>query len=218
MTWAQPWQVHPICTQASCAYLLAGPHGLVLVDAGLARDGAAVLQALRRLGRQDVRLIFITHAHGDHYGGAAAVRRATGAPIAIHQADAAALAQGRTLLGVARGRGRWLAGWVQRWRLPPLTPDILLRGGERLDDVGLDAEVLPTPGHTPGSISLWVAGQWLFVGDLLSSTGRPHAQRYFAADWAALAASVSQVQALRPQLTYPGHGRQPIYARELQAL
>ncbi len=215
--------IHTLWTVGSYAYLLEGPVGLALVDAGLWRDGALILRALRRLRRDDLRLIFLTHAHVDHYGGAAAVRRATGAPIAIHHADGDALARGATPLRAApRGPGRWLAplfAQVTRWwRPPPTQPDILLRDGDRLDDFGLDAVVLHTPGHTPGSACLWAAERWLFAGDLLSSTGRPHAQRYLATDGDALATSFRCVQALRPPLTYPGHGRKPIPADVLASI
>ncbi len=208
-------EIHTVWARGSYAYLLAGSKGIILVDAGLWRSGTIILHALRRLRRDDVRLIFLTHAHVDHYGGAAAIRRATGAPIAIHHADGDALAQGATPLRPAQsGPGRWLAllfTQVTRWwRPPPTQPDILLRDGDRLDDFGLEAVVLHTPGHTPGSACLWMAERWLFAGDLLSSTGRPHAQRYLATDGEALATSLRRVQALRPQLTYPGHGRKPI--------
>jgi glyoxylase-like metal-dependent hydrolase (beta-lactamase superfamily II) len=103
------YQIHTLWTVGSYAYLLKGPEGLALVDAGLWRNGAPILRALRRLGRDDLRLIFLTHAHVDHYGSAAAIRRATGAPIAIHHADRDALAQGATPLRAApHGLGRWL--------------------------------------------------------------------------------------------------------------
>ncbi len=223
LTRLKPWQIHTLWTIGSYAYLIEGPEGLVLVDAGLWRDGALVLRELRRRQRDDLRLIFLTHAHVDHCGGAAAIRRATGAPIAIHRADGDALAQGATPLHAApRGPGRWLPPilkWAARWwRPPPTSPDLLLRDGDRLDDFDLDAVVLHTPGHTPGSACLWVAGQWLFAGDLVSSTGRPHVQRYLATDWDALAASIRRVRALSPALTYPGHGRKPISSQELQVL
>ncbi len=214
-------QVYPLQAGGSCAYVLAGPAGAVLIDAGLRRDGAKILRVLQRLA-VPLRLIFITHAHADHYGGAAAVQRATGAPIAIHRADAEALAHGQTQFGAARGRGRWLAAGListaRMWQPPAITPDILLQDGDHLDAFSCDAVVLHTPGHTPGSATLWAAGQWAFVGDLLSSTGRPHAQRYFATDWAALAASVRRVQALQPALIYPGHGRRAVNQRELALL
>ncbi len=66
--------------------------GAVLVDAGLPGYAGPILAKLEELGHPDLRLIYITHAHVDHYGSAAAVQRATGAPIAVHADDAGDLA------------------------------------------------------------------------------------------------------------------------------
>ena len=98
--------VHNIPTGMSTAYLIESDGGLALVDAGLPRYERRVLRRMRALGRDDLRLIFITHAHLDHYGSAAALRRLTGAPIAIHRADGDTMARGDTPLGSVRGRGR----------------------------------------------------------------------------------------------------------------
>ena len=53
-----------------------------------ARPALEAVSALERIGRPSLNLIYITHAHIDHFGGAAAVQRATGAPIAVHGAAA----------------------------------------------------------------------------------------------------------------------------------
>jgi glyoxylase-like metal-dependent hydrolase (beta-lactamase superfamily II) len=49
---------------------------------------------MKELGRTDLKAIWITHAHYDHYGSAATLRRATGARIGVHPADANYLVRG----------------------------------------------------------------------------------------------------------------------------
>ena len=194
----------------------------MLVDAGLPRHEQSVLRRMRALGRDDLRLIFITHAHLDHYGSAAALRRLTGAPIAIHRADGDAMAGGETLLGSVRGRGRLLQALLPLFepylRPEPTLADFLLDNGEDLRAYGLDAAVLHMPGHTPGSSCLLVEGRLAFVGDLLSTTGRPHVQRFFADDWSLIPEGLARLQALRLEWVYVGHGRCPLSGEALQRL
>ncbi len=204
------------------AYLIESDAGLILVDAGSPGHERSVLRRMQALRRDDLRLIFITHAHLDHYGSAAALRRLTGAPIAIHRADAGAMARGETPLGSVRGRGRLLKALLPllepALRLEPTRPDFLLDDGDHLRTCGLDtldATVLHTPGHTPGSSCLIVEGQVAFVGDLLSTTGRPSAQRFFADNWALIPESLARLQALRPERVYTGHGRRPLSGETL---
>jgi glyoxylase-like metal-dependent hydrolase (beta-lactamase superfamily II) len=204
------------------AYLLESQTGLVLVDAGSPGFEGRVLAALKTLGRQDLRLIFITHAHLDHFGSAAALRRCTGASIAIHKADALAMANGETHLGSVRGRGRLVQALMPLVRCflrpEPTQPDHLLIDGQRLDAFGLDAVLLHTPGHTPGSSCLIAAQRYAFAGDLLSTNGRPHAQRYYADNWSLIPSSLDRLKALKPEKTYPGHGRAALDAQALQQL
>ncbi len=215
-------QVHNVPMGMACAYLIESGAGLVLVDAGSSGHEPGVLRRIRALGRDDLRLIFITHAHLDHYGSAAALRRLTGAPIAIHRADGDAMARGDTCLGSVRGRGRLVRALLPLFK-PYLQPeptlaDFLLDDGENLRAYGLDAVVLHTPGHTPGSSCLLVEGRLAFVGDLLSTTGRPHVQRFFADDWSLIPNSLARLQALRPEWIYTGHGRRPLSGEALQRL
>ena len=214
--------VHIIQAGMGCAHLIEGDAGLVLVDAGSPGNEKKILRQLRAVGRDDLRLILITHAHFDHDGSAAALRRLTGAPIAIHRDDAGALARGETRLGAARGRG--IAGQVALrflgncLRPEPASADILPEEGDHLGRYGLDAVVLHTPGHTPGSCCLLVERQIVFVGDLLSNNGRPSIQRYYAQDWSLIGDSVDRVQAARPEWVYTGHGRRPMSGETLQRL
>ena len=214
--------VHGLDMGLARAYLLESRAGLVLVDAGSPGSERNALAALRALGRKDLRLVFITHAHLDHYGSAAALRRLTGAPIAIHQLDATAMSCGETHLGSVRGRGRVVQALMPLFapflRLEPTQPDYLLEDGQSLDSFGLDAVILHTPGHTPGSSCLIVEECYAFVGDLLSSNGKPHTQRYYAEDWSLLPSSLARLKASKPEKAFPGHGRAPLDGPVLQQL
>jgi len=215
-------QVHKISMGMALAYLIESEAGLVLVDAGLPRYEQRVLRRMRVLGRDDLRLIFITHAHIDHYGSAAALRQLTGAPVAIHHADGEAMARGETRIGSVRGRGKLvralLSPFVFGRRLEPTQADLFLNDGDDLHDYGLGATVLHTPGHTPGSSCLIVEGRLAFAGDLLSTTGRPHVQRFFADDWSLIPNSFARLQAQRPEWIYAGHGRHPLSGEALGCL
>lgn len=156
-------------------HIIKGDSGCVLVDAGTPGSEGRIAKALREQGLSfgDIRLIVITHAHMDHAGSAAALRRATGAPIVAHEGD----------LPHYRREARMTfcpTGWAGRYLLrrgiilrpyEGFQPDMLLRSGETLDlrPYGVEGHVLPTLGHTAGSVSIELASREALVGDLVSS-------------------------------------------------
>jgi hydroxyacylglutathione hydrolase len=204
------------------AYLIETEDGLLLVDTGSRGSEQKVLRLMHSLGRNDLRLIFISHAHLDHYGSASALRRLTGATIAIHSLDAEAMTLGETPLGLARGRGRLvkplLPFFLRFVKLEPTPPNRLLEDGEWLAGFSLDTRIVHLPGHTPGSACLLVDGRLAFVGDLLSSTGRPHVQCYYAHDWSLISSNLSRLKAFQPEWIYPGHGNRPLDGQTFQKL
>ena len=134
--------------------------GLV-VDPG--DDIDAILSIVRKHGLT-VKAIVITHAHIDHIGGAQKLKAATGAPVYMNPNDAALQA----MLDVQ-------AGWLGM--LPPENVEIdsAANDGDRLLVGATEVHVLHTPGHTQGSISLWIPAEGkLVAGDTLfrDSIGR----------------------------------------------
>jgi len=205
-------RIHRLNMQVSNVYLIESADSLVLVDAGMPFSDRIIVPRIEDFADKPLRLIFITHAHLDHYGGAAAVREKTGAPIAIHPADAQSMIEGKTPLGSIRDWD-WVEPTmplVEQWAQAPLSPtepDVLLEDGDDLRAWGLtDAVVIHTPGHTPGSTTLLVDGKHALVGDLIATTGEARAQRTYADNWDELAASLRRVQEMEPEIVYPGHG------------
>ncbi len=212
-------RVQTIRTRLSNCYVVEADSGVILVDAGAPGDTDMILSVVddRRLN-----LILITHAHFDHYGSAAEIRRRTGAPIAIHEADVEYMHRAETHLGIVKGRGKIAAALLplaQRFYRPePTDADIHLHDGEDLGSFGFDAVAIHTPGHTIGSCSLICGEDAAFVGDLLSTKGGAHMQRYFAMDWSALIPSLEKVRHYRPALIYAGHGKWAMSRNELEGL
>ncbi|MCW6507809.1 MBL fold metallo-hydrolase [Lichenifustis flavocetrariae] len=153
------------------SFLLIGERPVV-VDTGVPGSAPKVLAALAREGFApgDVSLILITHRHVDHIGSAAAVKRATGAPVAVHALDAEWLRKGD-------GGTRPPTGWGGRLldltglpsqRAAPCAPDLVIDRDLPLAPYGVsDGVVLHTPGHTPGSISALFPNGDVLAGDLV---------------------------------------------------
>ncbi|MER7174334.1 MBL fold metallo-hydrolase [Streptomyces mesophilus] len=126
----------------------------VVIDA--AHDAEAVIAAL---GERRLTAIVCTHAHNDHINAAPALAEATGAPILLHLDD-------RVL-------------WKQTH--PGREPDSYLSDNQRIAVAGTELEVLHTPGHAPGAISLHLpALGTVFTGDTLFAGGPGATGRSFS--------------------------------------
>jgi hydroxyacylglutathione hydrolase len=185
-------------------WLVESDDGLLLVDCGTMLGTAKrVLGSIVDLGHQpgDLRHIVLTHCHPDHVGGAAELKRLTGARVAIHELDAPVVA------GTERPpKGGLAMRALYRLFARPVAPDLLLRDG---DTVGGTLRVVHVPGHTAGSIVLVRADGVVFSGDALLSDkqGRllPPDPR-LALDRAQAETSAESIRALRPRLLLTGHG------------
>jgi hydroxyacylglutathione hydrolase len=213
-------RVHSIFGGIAVSHLIESDGGLVLVDAGLPGFEHFILRRMAALGRDDLRLIFITHAHMDHYGGAAALRRLTGAPIAIHRDDAGAMARGETNLGSCRGFGRVIGPFLPMLEAnappEPTQADVLVEDGTDLRAYGLDGVVVHTPGHTPGSSCLFVEERFAFVSDLISAVFGVRGAIFFSQDWTQVPRNLARIRALEPEKIYVGHALRPVDGARLQ--
>ncbi|RSS98435.1 MBL fold metallo-hydrolase, partial [Streptomyces sp. WAC05950] len=134
------------------AYLLLGRRP-VIVDAGTPGSGRRIAEQVASHGVDpaDVSLIVVTHGHIDHFGSAAELHRLTGAPVAGHVADLGPFRTGRAREPyLPTGRmGRLMARNKNlHLRVEPFEPGVLVTGETDLDDFGVAARIMPTPGHT----------------------------------------------------------------------
>ena len=174
----------------------------MVVDPGGSGAGIAA-----DLAGAKVVAIVCTHGHGDHVGGVAALKAATGAPYLIHAADSEAAQH---------------SSQVPEWGIcyddDAPEPDGLLSEGDVISVGTARFSVMETPGHTPGCICLVGSGSAegvVFTGDTLfaGSRGRTDLD---GGDEATIMASLARMKRELPSKTavYPGHGPSTTMARE----
>jgi glyoxylase-like metal-dependent hydrolase (beta-lactamase superfamily II) len=234
---ALPLGIHGVPTVS--AYLLAGDDGDTLVDCGIAAaatddddpgpDGTGALAtALAACGSgfERIERLIVTHAHIDHFGLAGEVVRRSGGELWMHRRTELDLAKyaepeeavdrrmlmladhgllGPELTETSVGLHDWLPVMPSIGR-----PSTLLDGGERFAVGDRTWEVVHTPGHSPGHVCLWSAGDRLLCsGDHLLQLVSPPVtfERGFERDpMGSYLASLEKVRTLEPELVLPGHG------------
>jgi metallo-beta-lactamase class B len=133
----------------AAAYVVETSEGLVLVDSGLDQLARQLKEEMAelRLDWRRVRVILLTHAHGDHSGGARHLRAATGAKVYAGQGDA-------TVLRAGGPREAFFSTFYMPSPTPePLTVDVELKGDEVLAIGDVRFRVLATPA-TPPAVSV----------------------------------------------------------------
>jgi len=157
-------------------FLLESPDGCTLIDSGLPGSAEKILQAIRELGKKpkDIRHIVLTHAHPDHIGGLAALKKATGAEAYMHAVDApiAEAGQGFRPMKPAPGfkTGLLFRLFVRMRPVEGAPIEHHIDDGQELP-LARDLRVIHVPGHCAGQIALlWRShGGVLFAADACSN-------------------------------------------------
>ena len=189
--------------QCNCSIFGDDPSGeAVVVDPG--DNVPEILDVVKRHG-WTVKAIVVTHGHIDHIGGAHKLRAATGAPVWMNEEDQ----EQQDMLEL---QAAWLG-----MRVPQRTEvDVAAKDGDTLRAAGAEFHVLHTPGHTRGSISLWIpAEKKLVAGDTLfrDSIGRTDLP---GGDGRQIVASIRGKLFTLPgeTLVTPGHGEETTIGHE----
>jgi metallo-beta-lactamase class B len=124
------------------SFLIVTPAGDIVLDGGLAQTAPQVEANIRTLGfkMSEVKILLNSHAHFDHAGGLAELKKNSGAQLVAMDGDAALLDHG--------GRGDFFFGGTEIF--PAVKPDRVIHDGDTVSLGGTTVTAHLTPGHTPG--------------------------------------------------------------------
>ena len=155
---------------SACAFLVMEER-ITVIDAGGKGSSFRILDYVARLGRsgEEISCIIPTHYHLDHIGGIGHLQQASGARVVVHRSEAPFMRRELPLPSPFHNPALafLMSPFLRLSRPPHIAVDHCLDDGDQLEALG-GMEVIHTPGHTPGSISLYFKQHGiLIVGDAL---------------------------------------------------
>ncbi|MDX9881491.1 MAG: MBL fold metallo-hydrolase [Prolixibacteraceae bacterium] len=202
------------------SFLILNGRRSLLIDTGIRKHATYILQTLKKckLEPSDLALIIQTHTHFDHAGNTAELKQQTGARVLVHEKEAACLARGYTripdgtnlLTRNIASLGRKVYPSLAAY--PAVGPDIVISGKYSLAEWGIDGYILPTPGHTDGSVSVILENRLIITGDCFFPVYPHTVFPPFGNDVPLLLKTWKLILDLHISEMYAGHG--PKFTRE----
>jgi len=202
-------------------YLLQCEEGLLLIDTGRSDAYDRFLERMEeeKLDVGEIRFLLLTHHHEDHTGFAARLAEHTGCRIIAHEKALQLIREGRTNamkpLNLRAGAAFSLFRLFQKSQgYPPIelsVNDIVIFGDNDtlLRELGVDGEILETPGHSADSISVLLEDGSLFAGDMAMNIMKPLGLKYrpiYSEEPEEVFRSWEKVKAAGAKTVYPAHG------------
>lgn len=196
----------------SNTYLIKGKDGYLLIDSGVKNKTDKLRDKMSEYGIKfsDIILIIITHVHSDHVGGLKEIKDKTKAPVLVHKSEAELLKKGESTFPKGNNLiGKMIVNFMNRREnntFNPVKPDISIRDYYNLKGFGFEGEVIHTPGHTKGSISIIIEDRHCFIGDTMFSYIPFSCNPPFADYPKKLYQSWEKIKKYDCQIFHPGHG------------
>ena len=188
-------------------YLVKRDDGITVVNTGLPGNAGKIIDYVQSIGRHpsDIKTIILTHSDMDHSGSVARLKEETNAKVAIHEADAPRLSGEKGPKAAKGVLGLLLRLMATVMRFNRVKADVLLKDSDIVDGL----TVIHAPGHTDGSICLYLPSRALFVGDALLTDDElmlSLPRRSMSADLDQAKESIKKISELKYSVLLPGHG------------
>lgn len=192
-------------------FLIKCNNGYILVDTGQPNGQNKIGKLLnnKKINPKDIKLIIITHAHQDHTANVVYFKKISGAKILIHEAEKEAFEKGSNSPTVPYNLlGKFFSKIIKEAKIDVTKADIIINNEFSLEEYGIKGKIIPTPGHTKGSLSV-IVNDIIIVGDLImggfikaKQAGIP----FILTNKDNIIKSLKKLISYNPQTIYAGHG------------
>ncbi len=199
-------------------FIIEGKNGLILVDTGIPNSEKKIISYLNSIGKSvsDIKYILLTHSHMDHFGSAYTLQKMSNAHIGISESGIPNVdGTNGVLLPVVGSKSIkskffvYFVSFMLKFSKPRfIKPDMKLREGVFPAEMGVNARIIETPGHTKDSISIYLEdSKTVIVGDMLYGTDKRLEAPPFFEDYISLINSIKKIRELNPDLVCVSHGK-----------
>ena len=189
------------------AYLVQNGNSFILIDTGSRSKRILIEKKLEeyRCTPGSLKCILLTHGDFDHSGNALYLGKKFKAPVGIHKDEAIVLEKGDMFIN--RKKKNIIISFLIKnlMGIDKFKPDFFLGDDDKIDRYWIDAKVIHTPGHSPGSVCIVTTDGECFCGDLFINTEKPQVVR-LVDDPEQLQESVRKILEYDIRIIYPGHG------------
>lgn len=205
-------QIIRILAGRSNVFLLMNGKKVILVDTSVEFMWKTLTRRLSRLNVDHLDYLILTHSHMDHAGNAGRVKEKYGPLVIIHRSESSHLSSGEFLVpSGTNGFSRMIVSAGTKMipgllRNEPCQTDILADSRFDLSEFGLNATLLHTPGHSPGSMSVIVDDEIALVGDAMIGNFTGTIFPPFASDEKQVVKSWGRLLGTGCSLFLPSHG------------
>ncbi len=188
-------------------YLAGGGDSFVLIDTGLRSKRFILEKKLEEHKCESGKLkcILLTHGDFDHCGNALYLSRKFKIPIGVNKNDAAILENGDMFINRKKKNKIISVITKKLMGMEKFTPDFYLENMNDLTQFGIDAKVIHTPGHSPGSVCIITSDGECFCGDLFENIKKPQINK-IVDDYKEMNNSFKKIIKYDIETIYPGHG------------
>jgi len=209
-------KIYPINLGGSTAYILKGEQ-VIMIDGGFPNQLDNFIKGIAKVSikPEEIKLFILTHGHWDHIGSARDIKQMTKAKTLIHHKDMHFLADEKLtqppgLTSWGRTGSALLTFISPMIHVPKFEADIIAEDKElSLAEYGIPGRIIPTPGHSWGSVSVLLDSGDVFVGDsamnlfpMTLSAGLP----IFGDDMQVVKNSWKKLLDSGAKTVYPAHG------------
>jgi glyoxylase-like metal-dependent hydrolase (beta-lactamase superfamily II) len=210
--------LHEINLGTVKVFLIESKNGLILVDTGLPNSEKKIIAYINSIGKSvsDIKYILLTHSHIDHFGSAYALQKMSNAHIGINENGIPYVDGSKgILMPVSNSKSFknkvfaiFLPIMLKFTKPKYIKPDMKLKEGVFPKEMGINAKIIETPGHTKDSISIYlVNSKTAIVGDLLRGTNKRLESPPFFEDYISLINSINKIKELKSDLICVSHGK-----------